>query len=494
MLYAGLDLSRKRLDFHLLGEAGETVQAGAAPPDADGLRGLAGRVARFAEPVRAAIESMNGARFVHDRLEQAGWEVEIADALKVKGLAPLACKTDRIDAWVLAELARRDLVPAIWLPDPEVRAERERARFRLHLVRHRSSLKQRVHAVLLAHGKPCPVSDLFGVCGRALLERLALPEPWAATVEASLRLIDELNREIADCEAELRRLGAEHRYVPLLRTIPGIGWVLAYTIAAEIGDIRRFASPTKLTGYTGLCPRVYQSGESDRRGPLAKNDPATCAGRSSKPPPTHATRAGRMIRLVLLASDLVPIAVKSLVESIEDVAPLEIRHALAAAANPISCADPPDAVRVPLVQCLAVPVLVDESQLREVDRVAVESVIGTERMRLEGHGNAPVCELRKQGRGNVDRHRSGNPSEEVELVDVVERPRHLDAIEEEPDVGVASDDLRVAVLNPKSEPVEVRCSEIHPVRNIDLMLVAEDRKPWADRGGDWVDVGEIAVA
>ena len=74
----------------------------------------------------------------------------------MKGLAPLACKTDRIDAWVLAELARRDLVPAIWLPDPRVRAERERARWRLHLVRHRSSLKQRVHAVLLTHGKPCP--------------------------------------------------------------------------------------------------------------------------------------------------------------------------------------------------------------------------------------------------------------------------------------------------------------------------------------------------
>jgi len=51
----------------------------------------------------------------------------------VKGLAPLACKTDRIDAWVLAELSRRELVPAIWLPDPAVRAERERARFRLHL-------------------------------------------------------------------------------------------------------------------------------------------------------------------------------------------------------------------------------------------------------------------------------------------------------------------------------------------------------------------------
>ena len=50
-------------------------------------------------------------------------------------------------------------------------------------------------------------------------------------------------------------------------------WVLAYTIAAEIGDITRFPSPTKLAGYTGLCPRVYQSGESDRRGPRSKNGP-----------------------------------------------------------------------------------------------------------------------------------------------------------------------------------------------------------------------------
>src|SRR5207247_507766 len=225
MLYAGLDLSRKRVDFHLLDRDGETVDVGASAPNADGVRGLSERLERHGAPIRAAIESMNGARFVHDRLELHGWQVEIADTQKVKGLAPLACKTDRIDAWVLAELARRDLVPAIWLPDPQVRAERERARFRLHLVRHRTSLKQRVHAVLLAHGKPCPVSDLFGIAGRALLERLALPEPWLGTVETSLQLIDELDSQIAECENELQRLGVDHRYVPLLRTVPGIGWV-----------------------------------------------------------------------------------------------------------------------------------------------------------------------------------------------------------------------------------------------------------------------------
>lgn len=273
MLYAGLDLSRKRLDVRLLDVQGETVVETTAAPDVDGLRVLAERVDRYGLPVRAAIESMNGARFVHDTLELAGWDVEIADALKVKGLAPLACKTDRIDAWVLAELTRRDLVPAIWLPSPAVRAERERARFRLHLVRHRSALKHRIHATLLAHGRPCPVSDLFGVGGRELLARLELAEPWNTTVDTSLRVIDHLNDEITACERELRALGTEHPYVPILMSAPGIAWILGYTIASEIGDINRFAAPEKLVGYTGLCARVYQSGDRDRRGPLAKNGP-----------------------------------------------------------------------------------------------------------------------------------------------------------------------------------------------------------------------------
>jgi transposase len=275
MVHAGLDLSRRRLDFCLLDEEGERVWEGAVPPDADGLDGFARRVARRVGPVevRAAVESMTGARFVHDTLERCGWEVQIADAVKVKGLAPLACKTDRIDAWVLAELSRRELVPAIWLPDFAQRQERERARWRLHLVKHRSMLKQRVHSALMTFGHACPVSDLFGIKGRELLERLDFPDPWRADVLAAIALIDDLDRQITGIERELRQLGADHPYVALLQTVPGIAWVLGYTIAAEIGDITRFPSPTKLAGYTGLCPKVRQSGDSDRRGPLAKNGP-----------------------------------------------------------------------------------------------------------------------------------------------------------------------------------------------------------------------------
>jgi transposase len=274
MLHAGLDLSRKKLDVCLLSEHGEHLDQLAVPPDVDSLKTFARRIEEVHhQQICAVIESMTGARLVHDTLEREGWEVEIADAQKVKGLAPLACKTDKIDSMVLTVLSHRDLVPAIWLADPSVREERELARFRLHLVKHKSALKCRIHSTLVNFGKPCPVTDLFGVEGRELLERLEVPEPWRGNVTASLALIDDLERQIDGVNRKLRQGHADHPYIPLLLSVPGIRWVLAFTIAAEIGEIERFSSPEKLTGYTGLCPRVNQSGEKDRRGPLTKHGP-----------------------------------------------------------------------------------------------------------------------------------------------------------------------------------------------------------------------------
>ena len=86
MVHVGLDLSRTRLDVHVMDEAGAPLAITTAVPDRGGLAVLADRIGRFGGPVYAAIESMNGARFVHDQLELAGWQVEIADAQKVKGL------------------------------------------------------------------------------------------------------------------------------------------------------------------------------------------------------------------------------------------------------------------------------------------------------------------------------------------------------------------------------------------------------------------------
>jgi transposase len=275
MLHAGLDLSRRKLDVCLLGDDGEHLDQLAVPPDVDSLRRLARRIEEVhGEPVCAVVESMTGARLVHDTLERAGWDVEIADAHKVKGLAPLACKTDKTDSLVLATLSQRDLVPALWLPAPRVREVRELARFRLHLVRHKAALKNRVPSTVINFGRPCPVTDLFGAAGRRLLAKLDVPEPWRSNVTVSLELIDHLERQLDEINRRLRAGHADHPYIPLLLSAPGIGWVLAFTIAAEIGTIERFSSPEKLTGYTGPCPQVVQSGEKDRRGPLSKHGPS----------------------------------------------------------------------------------------------------------------------------------------------------------------------------------------------------------------------------
>ena len=179
---------------------------------------------------------------------------------------------------MLAELSFRDLVPAIWLPTFELRREREISRWRLHLVKHRSTLKNRVHSTLITFGHQRHMSDLFGVAGRKLLKELDIPEPWRSHVDASLMLIDDLEARITQIAKELRRSGADHRYIPILMTAPGFGWITSFTVACEIADISRFSSPVKLTGYTGLCPGSNSPGRWTSADRYSSTGPSTCAG------------------------------------------------------------------------------------------------------------------------------------------------------------------------------------------------------------------------
>jgi transposase len=117
-------------------------------------------VIRLGEEVHGCIEMMSGAVWVRDQLAAAGWNVEIANARKVKALAPVACKTDRVDARVLAELARRDLVPALWLPSLDERALRELLRRRMHLVRLRTSAMNRTFGLMTQWGLRTGITSL----------------------------------------------------------------------------------------------------------------------------------------------------------------------------------------------------------------------------------------------------------------------------------------------------------------------------------------------
>jgi len=86
------------------------------------------------------------------------------------------------------------------------------------------------------------VSDLFGTGGRELLASLAIPKPWSQTLAVTLRMVDELELEITRIEQSFRTAPVDHPTAALLRTIPGVSWILGYTLAAEIGDITRFSS------------------------------------------------------------------------------------------------------------------------------------------------------------------------------------------------------------------------------------------------------------
>jgi hypothetical protein len=118
--------------------------------------------------------------------------------LKVKGFGPLACKTDKIDVWVRAELSRRDLVSAIWPPTPGLRGDREPARWRLHRVRHRTALKSRIHAdsgqhstltwpPVARYGSGRRVSPAFAETGRSGGSRSSgvVTLSWARTLKAA---------------------------------------------------------------------------------------------------------------------------------------------------------------------------------------------------------------------------------------------------------------------------------------------------------------------
>jgi hypothetical protein len=257
MKYLGIDWGTRRAAWCALSPAGELVE-GMISADEDGLLRL---VAQLGPDVRGCIEMMSGAVWVRDRLAECGWVIEIADARKVKALAPLACKTDRVDARVLADLARRDLVPTVWVPSLDDRAIRERLRRRSHLIRLRTSAVNRSFGLLTQWGLRRNLTALRKPGALEELEEHGVPEVWRRSIATLLGVVDDLDRQLAPLERELRPLARTDERAQLLMTIPGVAELLGLTIASEIGDIARFPSARKLVGYAGLAKDQAVGGE-----------------------------------------------------------------------------------------------------------------------------------------------------------------------------------------------------------------------------------------
>ena len=267
MNYVGIDWAYRRAAWCALSRDGRIEGEGMVPADEGGLARL---VLELGTEVKACVETMSGAVWVKDQLEAAGWSVDVANAGKVSDVAPLACKTDKVDARVLAELCRRDLVPAVWVASLEDRAISERLRRRAHLVKLRTSHRNRIFGLLTQFGLRISFTRLRQPDAMELLERRGVPAVWRDSIAEHLDQIDELQQRIRPIDRELAPIARSDPRAKLLQTIPGVGPLISLIFASEIGEVSRFARPSKLVGYAGLAPRIIQSGDRSATGRLSK--------------------------------------------------------------------------------------------------------------------------------------------------------------------------------------------------------------------------------
>lgn len=270
MLYYGLDVHKKYTAYCVMDGKGTILREGrCANEDLPRLPALSWKGKK-----RAVMEAGGNWYYLYDLLEPLMDELLLAHPLQVRAIAAARVKTDAIDARTLAHLLRSDLIPAAYIPPPAVRELRELLRYRVDLVKQRTALKNRVHALLAKEGLASPFTDLFGRQGRQWLGDLSLAKSKRERLEGFLRVLDCLTTEIRQAGAEVQRRVLESEAARLLVTAYGVGPISALTMLAEIGDISRFPTPGHLVSYAGLAPRVRSSGGKTRLGHITKQGPS----------------------------------------------------------------------------------------------------------------------------------------------------------------------------------------------------------------------------
>lgn len=263
----GMDLHRRRSVLVRMTAEGRKLETARITNSPAELRRV---IARAGKRPKAVLEATYGWYWAADTLAAAGAQVHLAHPLGVKAFSYRRVKNDEKDAADLADLLRMGRLPEAWIAPAEIRELRELTRYRIKVVRLRTSCKDQVHAVLAKLGIEVTCSDIFGVAGSAWLDELPLPQPYAGKVASLRTLAADLGAEITLLEAAIAGLLAHHDGYHAIQALPGIGPVLAAVLVAEIGDITRFATPARLCSWAGLTPRHRESDTKVTRGHITK--------------------------------------------------------------------------------------------------------------------------------------------------------------------------------------------------------------------------------
>ena len=269
-VYVGIDVHRKRSQVAVIGQDGEVL---ANRNVVNGVETILGVIGGLPPGTPAAFEAAFGWGWLVELREDYGFAPHLVHPLQCKAIASARLKNDKVDAAILAQLLRADLLPEAWIAPPAVRQLRALLRHRAQLVRLRTLLRNRIHAVLADHGHDRPAGCWSGP-GRQWLAGLALPAVSREVIGDDLALTGALQQPIDRLDGEVRQRAKAEPQVKVLTQLPGVGPFTALVILAEVGDITRFGSARKLAAWAGLTPTVRGSDRTVRHGHISKQGSA----------------------------------------------------------------------------------------------------------------------------------------------------------------------------------------------------------------------------
>lgn len=267
--HIGIDLHKNFSQATVMNEAGDVLDKCRLDND---LSVLGGYFSRFPKGSPVVMEATRNWYWMADLVEEMGLKPILAHPKKVRIIAEATVKTDKIDSEVLAHLERTNFLPTSYIPPKEVRDVRELLRYRMSLVKIRTSVKNRSHSVLAKMGVRHSFSDVFGGAGLKFLKELELPEIYRYELDGHIRLIEDIKKPIAGVEKKIKvHVKKESEDARLLMTVPGISYFSALLLAAEIGNIGRFRSYRKLCAYGGVVPTTQESADKVHQGHIIKD-------------------------------------------------------------------------------------------------------------------------------------------------------------------------------------------------------------------------------
>jgi transposase len=267
--YIGVDLHKSFFRACAMTPSGDRVWEGRFPRSADGIAAFVRRGVGAGQAI--AVEASGPTWAFVDALTPTGARICVVDSRKTRLKAGYAAKTDTLDARRLADALRRDSVVSIYIPPPPIRALREVCRGRHQVVRVRTRLAQMIRALLLrADGGEPPGTRLYAPRALAWLATVQLAPDAQRSLQRLVDLYRATHATAAAADAEVRARAVTDPVAVALDGLVGIGPVMALTIRAEIGDIRRFRHGPALASYAGLVPRVDSSADRVHYGRITR--------------------------------------------------------------------------------------------------------------------------------------------------------------------------------------------------------------------------------